>query len=377
MPRRSSRLLTALLATTALVPVVAAASSAQAIRAPRAGGPALNVEVVASGLSIPWDVAPFSGGLLITERSGRILLRTTTGEVRRVKAWMGDLWVSGETGLMAIEADPNFAKNRRIYTCQGTTDRDKTVQVVVWTLNSAMTAMTRLKDPLIGNIPGSSGRHGGCQLRFDRNWYLHVGTGDSAVGTVPQNKWSLGGKTLRVSRFTGAGVTGNLTSGDRRIFTYGHRNVQGLALAPNGDMYSVEHGTDRNDEINLLQRGNYGWDPVPGYNESRPMTDLSKYPTAISAVWSSGLPTVATSGAAFLRGAQWGAYDGALAVACLKDSKLRIFKIVDRQVVQDWTPAELSGTYGRLRAAEFGKDGALYVTTSNGSNDKVLRITPA
>ena len=107
------------------------------------------------------------------------------------------------------------------------------------------------------------------------------------------------------------------------------------------------------------------------------MTDLVKYPTAISAVWSSGFPTVATSGAAFLQGAQWGAYDGALAVACLKDSKLRIFKIVDHQVVEDWVPAELNGTYGRLRAAELGKDGALYVTTSNGSDDKVLRITPA
>ena len=91
-----------------------------------------------------------------------------------------------------------------------------------------------------------------ASCRFDTAGRLIIGTGDAATGTNPQDLSSLAGKTLRVDRFTGAGVRGNASGGDPRIYTYGHRNVQGLALAPNGAVYSVEHGTDRDDEINLL-----------------------------------------------------------------------------------------------------------------------------
>ncbi len=358
--------------------IVPALPTAAAPARPQVAGPALHVEQLVTGLSIPWDVAPTADGLLYTERAGRVWFRTTGGVARRIAAWMGDLWVSGETGLMAIAIDPAFASNRRVYTCQGTTDRYNTVQVVAWRMDAGYTRMIRVNDPLVGGIDGRSGRHGGCQLRFDTAGRLHIGTGDAAYGTNPQNRWSLAGKTLRVNRFTGAGVSGNLTYGDHRIYTIGHRNVQGLAVAPDGTMYEVEHGTDRDDEINvLIARRNYGWNPVPGYNETRPMTDLVRYPTAVRAVWTSGYPTVATSGAAFLVGSQWGAYNGALAVACLKGSQLRIFRIVNGAVVSQWIPAELDHTYGRLRAAELGPDGALYVTTSNGSADSILRITPA
>jgi glucose/arabinose dehydrogenase len=257
-------------------------------------------------------------------------------------------------------------------------DNGNTVQVVAWVANAALTTLTRVNDPLVGGIDGSSGRHGGCQLRVIPDGSLIVGTGDATTGTNPQNLQSLAGKTLRVNRFNGAGVPGNAVGGDPRIYTYGHRNVQGLALRGNGQLFSVEHGTDRDDEVNILQVGrNYGWDPVPGYNESRPMTDFGKFPGAVGAIWSSGFPTIATSGGSFLEGSQWQGWNGALAVSALAGQHLRIL-FVDTQgdVVDEYVPPELNGRFGRLRGAELGPDGSLYVTTSNGTNDAILRVSP-
>ena len=325
-----------------------------------AGG--LSVTTVLSGLSNPWDVAfAPDGAMFVTERSGRLSVRLPDGTTRRLSAPMSDLWASGETGLMGIEVDPTFISTRRIYTCQGTTDNDNTVQVVAWTVDAAYSSVSRVIDPLVGGIDGRSGRHGGCQLRIDSAGALWIGTGDAAFGTNPQHPTALAGKVLRVDRLTGAGLPGNPffgEGGDRaRIYSWGHRNVQGLAVHPGtGQVWSVEHGPDRDDEVNrLFAGGNYGWDPVPGYNESVPMTDVAKFPTAVRPAWTSGFPTVATSGATFLRGSGWGTWEGALAVSSLKDARLRIM-FFDRtgtfagQIV----PPELDRTYGRLRGARVG-----------------------
>ena len=157
--------------------------------------------------------------------------------------------------------------------------------------------------------------------------------------------------------------------------------MQGLARRPGtNQMWSVEHGPAEDDEINLLAAGrNYGWDPVPGYNQSVAMTDLVKFPGAVEARWSSGRVTLATSGGIFLEGAQWGVWEGRLAVATLKDSKLRIFEFgPDGALVSQVIVPELDGQYGRLRTPMLGPDGALYVTTSNGvGTDQILRIARA
>jgi len=224
-----------------LMIVVAGSTAVQAQAAPRplpAVVPQLTVTPWVGGLVHPWDLAFTPGGdLLFTERPGRIKVRLRNGTVRQLTANLNDLWVSGETGLMGIEVDPAFAQNRRVYTCQGTSDNGNTVQVVAWVANAALTGLTRVNDPLVGGIDGSSGRHGGCQLRIDAAGHLRIGTGDAAVGTNPQNRNQLAGKTLRVDRFTGAGIAGNAGGGDPRVYTYGHRNVQGLALRSNGDVF--------------------------------------------------------------------------------------------------------------------------------------------
>ena len=339
------------------------------------------------GLNLPWDVAFLPDRtMLVTERSGRLLSRSASGATRTVSASMGDLFVGSESGLMGIVADPAFASNRRFYTCQayeGTGSSPIDIRVIRWGLSADGASAGRLGNPVVTGLPISNGRHGGCRLRFATDGTLHIGTGDAAVGTNAQSLTSLGGKTLRV-RADGTVPPDNpfAARGGRTalIWTYGHRNVQGLAVRPGtGQVWQVEHGTDRDDEVNALARGgNYGWDPVPGYDESRPMTDLGKFPTAQRARWSSGFPTVATSGASFVNGSQWGSLEGWLAVAELKGSQLRLLEITpDARVRGTYVPPVLDGTYGRLRAAQQGPDGALYVTTSNADgDDKVLRVAP-
>jgi len=349
--------------------------------------PTLNVRVIVSNLDIPWDLAftPY-GSMFFTERPGRISLRSPDGTVRPLTADMTGLWVSGETGLMGIVVDPAFNSNRRIYTCQGhtTSTGGHDVRVIPWVLASGSTNLVR-QAPLVTGMPASSGRHGGCRLRIaGQDGHLFIGTGDAAIGTNPQDLSSLGGKVLRVNRFTGAGVSVNpfFSSTDanrRRVWSWGHRNVQGLAVRPaDGSLWSVEHGTYRDDEVNRGVVGNFGWDPVPGYDETRPMTDFVKFPDAIGAAWSSGDPTVATSGATWLSGSGWEGWDGTLAVAALKDSSLRIMRLSSDGRTLNTIAITLNGTYGRLRTAQLGPKGRLYVTTSNGGGtDVILEVIPS
>ena len=334
--------------------------------------PALAVEAVVDGLDHVWDVvqAP-DGTLLVDERVGGFTAVLPDGTVRTVEADFDDLFARGETGLMGLALDPGFTQNRLLYSCQGV--RDGSIAVVGWTISADWGTATRVADPLVGGLPLNerSGRHGGCRLRFAPDGVLLVGTGDTAGGTVAQDPQSLGGKVLRVDP----------ASGEREVWTLGHRNVQGLAVRPgSGQVFSVEHGPDVDDEVNLLQPGgNYGWDPDGNgsYDESVPMTDES-IAGAIPAVWSSGRPTLATSGAAFLDGPQWGAYDGLLLVGLLKAQGVLALRLDDDgALVEQFRVPELDGAFGRLRSVLQGGDGHLYVTTDNGGNaDRLLRITP-
>jgi glucose/arabinose dehydrogenase len=343
--------------------------------------PALTVTRKVAGLSTPWDVQRLPRKrLLISERDTHRLIVWRRGHQHRVRL-PAHVWVSGETGLMSLAVDPKFRKNRRVYTCFGAfTSTGHDVRVVAWRMNRHYTAVRRLK-VLLRGLPATNGRHGGCRLLITRGGALLVGTGDAATGTNPQNLDSLGGKVLRIDRFTGRAWPSNpwaSSSKPRRyVLNYGHRNVQGLAQRADGSLWSVEHGPDRDDEINLVVAGgNYGWNPVPGYNESVPMTDDSLPGPQVHARWSSGVPTIATSGAAWVRGSQWGAYDGTLAVAALKGSRLVFFRF-DRAGHLLWsrTPDALTH-FGRLRSVTRAGNGDLLVTTSNGTGDAVLRVSP-
>jgi glucose/arabinose dehydrogenase len=136
----------------------------------------------------------------------------------------------------------------------------------------------------------------------------------------------------------------------------------------------MEHGPRRDDELNrLVAGGNYGWNPVPGYNEGVPMT----FPGAIGPVWASGFPTIATSGITFLSGRQWRDWNGAVAAAALAGRQLRII-LLDGTGTATIGQATVLTNFGRLRTPVQGPDGNLYLTTANANGqDQILRVVPS
>ncbi len=367
--------------------------SAQAVSTAVVGarepGPELTVTVIVRGLSHPWgiDFTP-DGTMLFTQRAGVLNARLTDGTVKQVDADLGDLLVDGFAGLQALAVDPDFTTNRRFYTLQGHTGRE--MQVIAWTIDANYDEATRVVDPLVEGIPiGPGPWHSGGRLVFGPEGYLWIVTGDGRVVTGAQDLTSLGGKVLRVDPRTGAGAPGNPFGASSPVYSYGFRNPQGLALRPGTDqMWLVEHGPKHDDEINLLAPGgNYGWDPIPDdgtlafydYSDEAgvPMTDLAKFPSARQARWSSGFPTLATSGAVFLDGLQWGEWEGRLAVATLKTKSLRVFEFTEQgDFVSQIVVPELDGSQGRLRTPVLGPDGALYIATSNKPGvDRILRVS--
>lgn len=390
----------ALTAGVAAAPPTSAASSADPSGARPQASPAaeptdarrapnLKVRTVKGGLDIPWDLTFLpGGGMLYTQRDREALrYRGPNGADRPVRIRTKKIWHSGETGLMSILAARDFKKSRHFLTCHGAFAKTKSgrdVRVVLWKLAKNFSRARQVRT-IVKGLPANNGtfpgRHGGCRLEYGPKGALFIGTGDSARNGHSQNLKSGGGKVLRVRAKTGKPWPGNPYRGaskpiKRKIYTHGHRNVQGLARRPGGAMWSVEHGTSRDDEANILRKGgDYGWKPGPGYDESRPMTDFGLPGKQIGARWRSGSPTIAPSGATWLKGKKWGVWRGCLALGVLGSSQLRILKFTDKgKFVRSWV--RLDGST-RLRSVVLGPNNNLYATTANGGgNDRILKIVP-
>lgn len=343
--------------------------------------PQLTTEEVVGGRDHVWEIAFLpSKEMLFTERKGT--LSVVKDGVTAQLAKIDDTYAFGEGGLLGMAIDPDFTANRHIYLCMNSNKGGAPdVRVVRWRVKDDLNGMDGRGDIITGIPSNTSGRHSGCRLAFGPDGYLWVGTGDAAQGDTSIRPKSLGGKVLRVDR-DGKAVPGNVGGDyDSRIYSYGHRNVQALAFfsqPKNGVLgINVEHGSTVDDEVNPLVKGNFGWaPPTQGYNENGvPMTDKTRFPDAIDAMWSSGNPTQAPSGATMLSGRQWKAWDGVLAVAVLKDTHLKVLHIDPNLKITKEEKA-LVDTFGRLRTAVQGPDGNLYIGTDNGNTDKIIRVVP-
>jgi glucose/arabinose dehydrogenase len=359
-----------------------AANSAQTAQEGKLGAPDLQRQIMADKLNNVWDVAFLPDDtMLFAERAGTISKLVKGQKVELLK--VPNLFAAGEGGLMGLTVDPQFADNRFIYACY---DTPQDVRVSRWKVSADASTLTDKTDILTGiktyqiTAQTPTRRHSGCRPRFGADGNLWIGTGDSAIYTNPQDPKSLAGKVLRIDR-DGKPASDNLGGTyDPRIYSIGHRNIQGMAMfqVPRNGVYgySVEHGPDKEDELNKLVKGNMGWDPGrPSYNENVPMTDKTKYPDAIDAVWNSGDKTIAPSGMSFISGIKWKNFNGRLAMAILKDKQVRLLEIINDKIISEQILFE--GEFGRLRSAVMGPNDDLYLTTDNGSGqDKIIRISP-
>jgi glucose/arabinose dehydrogenase len=344
------------------------------ITVPLAAGtvPRLTTTVVRSGLAIPWDLAfAPDGRMFVTERVGNILIYASGAPNATQLANLfpvANINASGESGLMGIELDPAFASNNLLYVCVSVNDGGQWLNQV---LRYRMNGNTPVFDGyVIRSGMRANSNHDGCRIRFGPDGKLWVTMGDAGNTANGQNPNVLNGKVLRVNGDGSIPADNPVMPGAAArtaVYTMGNRNPQGLTFEPGtGRAIEVEHGDDTHDEINILRAGaNYGYPVCRG-----PCAD----PRFVNPAWTSGNVTLATSGADFARGVQWGAYDGSLFVAQLKEMDLRRFTLSGAVATQ--RDVFFDGTYGRIRTVRQGPDGSLYLTTSNGSGDRVIRITP-
>lgn len=367
--------------------------------------PTLTREVVIGNLNLPWDVAVApDGALFFTERCRGLSVRRTDGSVTRLFGTTGsaltapDFVCNGQSGMNGVALDPTFGSSRIIYVYMTSSlSSPATNRVVRLTLNAGYTSasgrtdiVTDIAYKYAANAVGGSGAHSGGRIRFGPDGFLYVTTGDNHSAIIPQSPTLLGGKVLRVTT-TGTAAPGNAPPAgfDPRIFTYGHRNVQGITFRPGtGQPYVSEHGPNHSDEVTPLSNGgNGGWDPQnrPGLScpdnycgyagnpTSMPMTDVTRFPNALPPVWINGGASQGTGPAEFLSGTQWQSWNGRLAVGIMGGTRLVIMELNANGTLAGETTASLPAV--RYRGLTLGPDGNLYVVVND--PHEIWRVTPS
>ena len=336
----------------------------------------VRADVVQDGLEHPWDIAfAPDGRMLVTERAGRVLVFAGTRPDAELLATtvVPDVRAELESGLMGIAVHEST-----VFVCASRDpDGDGGPPWRVELLHSTLAddgSLAPFEVLPIGEATGGP-RHQGCAVEVAGGFlWLTMGDANLPAGeNRAQDAGSPNGKVLRLS------LDGSIPDDNpfgSAVYSMGHRNPQGIAQAPDGRMIAVEHGTDVNDEINVIVAGgNYGYPCVTGSADPGPIPDAcDANAELLPPAWASGAATLATSGAAFLSGSTWRGWDGRLVVSTLKEEDLRLVTVAaDGRVEVDRTL--LDGLFGRLRAVVTGPDGALYVSTANGPDDKIIRVT--
>lgn len=388
--------------------VLAQTSPSTSAAAPSAVTPRLTHTVFMSGSQNPWDIAFTPDGvMLFTEKCRGVSARLADGKTVRLFGTSGsalvapDLFCQGQSGVHGIAVDPDFAKGKRdIYVFMASNLRTPaTNRVVRLTLSADAASVSRRTDIIediaykqSGNGAGSAGAHSGGVVRFGPDGFLWVTSGDNHNATLPQDLKRLGGKVLRVNRDGGAAPGNNTPAGgDPRIFTYGHRNVQGLTFRPAGQPnagqpFTAEHGPNHSDEVTpLVAGGNAGWDPQKRLNlrcpddycgyagdpTTMPMTDTQRFPDAMRPSWVHNGTGRGMSAALFLDGERWKAWNGRLLVSLMRGQRIAVLQLDARGMAVSDATVNLPST--RTRALVQGPDGSLYTANDDG---EIWRVVP-
>ena len=360
-----------------LLALAAAPSVAQSQPSPKA-------QTVASGLQNPWAVAFLPDGrFLVTERPGRLRVVNADGQVQPAVQGLPEVAAGGQGGLLDVITDSAFASNRTIYFCFSEPGKGTTNSTALARARLSQDAK-RLEDVkvIFSQQPKfSSTAHFGCRIveRPDGTLFLTLGDRFSRRDDA-QTLDNHHGKVVRVGK-DGAIPKDNPFVGKAgalpEIWSYGHRNSQGATLAPDGSLWTHEHGARGGDEINRPQAGkNHGW-PLVSFGVNYDGSKIGSGDSAAPGLepplhhWT---PSIAPSGMAFLTSDRYGAgWKGNLFVGSLKFEYLDRIELKDGKVMAEHKLLEDVGQ--RIRDVRQGPDGLLYVVTDSPSG-KLIRLLP-
>ncbi|HVV42119.1 MAG TPA: PQQ-dependent sugar dehydrogenase [Nitrobacter sp.] len=340
----------------------------------------LEVQTLASGLVHPWGLAFLPDGrMLVTERPGRLRIVTHEGMLSQPLRNLPPVKAEGQAGLLDIAIDRDFATNHTLYLCYSA-DSGGNAAVARARLEENATALEDVKTIFKQVGPGGRANHG-CRIAQGGDGDLYVTLGDHfGPRDEAQNLGVDNGKIIRITP-DGAAPSDNPFVGRAgarpEIWSYGHRNGQGLAFNPaTGGLWEIEHGPRGGDEVNIIGRGkNYGW-PVIGYgidyngakiHEStarKGMEQPIKY-------W---VPSIAPSGMAFYTGTLFPKWKGSLFVGALKAKMLVRLSLKGDRVTGE--ERLLQNLNERIRDVRQGPDGALWLLTDSDAG-RILRVSPA
>jgi glucose/arabinose dehydrogenase len=329
-------------------------------------GPTEVVDTVASGLAVPWglDFLP-DGRAVVTERdTARVLLVTPSegggeGDVVEIGR-IPETFAQGEAGLLGVAVSPDFGTDHLVYFYVCTADDNRVVRAEL-DIGSGAPELGET-EPVLTGIPNGL-IHDGGRLEFGPDGFLYVSTGETGDDQLARDRTGYAGKILRITP-SGDPAPGNPF--DDEVWSWGHRNVQGLAFDDDGRLWASEFGQDSFDELNLIEAGDdYGWPAVEGSGGEPEFQDPEL-------TWSTD--EASPSGLAYLDGELW--------MATLRGERLWQIPVDDGTAGKP--VAHFTGDYGRLRSVEVAPDGRLWLTTSNhdgrgepaAEDDRILVVQP-
>ncbi len=327
----------------------------------------LEVETLATDLNTPWEVAfAPDGRIFVTERPGRLRM-IEEGTLREEPYAELDAHEMGEGGQLGLALDPDFEVNGRLYGYYTTEEGGEAVNRLVRLVEEGDEVH---EDRVLLEGPASS-IHNGGRVAVGPDGKLYATLGDVSEESLAQDREVLAGKIVRLN-LDGSVPDDNPYPGSP-VWSYGHRNPQGLAWDARGNLYAPEHGPVGHDELNLIQPGeNYGWPEISGVGgEGMGFVDP---------VVESGEETWAPSGATYVSDGPW---EGSILFTGLRGQSLHRVTFADDPFEVEVHEEYLEGEYGRLRTVVQGPDGALYVLSSNRDgrgdpapeDDRLLRIS--
>ncbi|MEN9571124.1 MAG: hypothetical protein RL172_2355 [Bacteroidota bacterium] len=337
----------------------------------------IRIDTVAKIAEVPWSIAFLPGNeLLVTERSGK-LYRVNAGALQQVQG-LPALLAAGQGGLMEVVLHPLFQTNQIIYLSYSKPGADGTSTTAILKARLQGNQLTDQQDIFVAKPYSNTRHHYGGKMLFGRDGYLYFSVGER--GNEKQNPQSLANDLGKIHRIKDDGgipadnpFVGN-NSVSPSIYSYGHRNPQGIAVNPaTGAVWSTEHGPMGGDEINIIQKGkNYGW-PVITYGinyNGTSITDKTAAPGMEQPVhfW---VPSIATSGLAFVQGNVYNGWQGDALIGSLKFNWLSRCKLAGNVVSAEETMLK---EVGRLRDVRVSPDGYIYLAVE--SPGYILRLMP-